>query len=231
MKGLEVHNQCSGADDMLAYLYDEISEAHREKFEMHLASCGTCVDDFAEISQSRYPVYEWKRAQFDQLPTPRFVLPLKLASPSPFVDRLRAAFSLTPSFAFGGLTAAVLVALVGGYVIFVGVSSDAEVAREMVPAPVANRASIALPSPPVLEPLASEGTEIQKNAELPKNLSNVVKTSTAVKAVIRSTKPKAKSVRRTIQKDQIPVMSSIEDDEEDDTLRLADIFDEIGTSE
>ena len=222
MKGSETNSLCFHGGDMLAYLYSEMPEGDREAFEVHLADCGTCIDDFAELSQSRYPVYEWKRAEFDPLPTPRVVIPFEATVAVSWFDQIRRAFSFRPTLAFGGLGAAMIVAVVG-YLILAGTSGNTEVALEVEPSASPARSAVVGPLPSVV-PKATDKSEVLEQP--PKVVK--AKASTPVKPSVRL--PKPKQAQQPKRNDEIPVMSSIEDDE-DDSLRLADIFEEIGASE
>ena len=78
---MEMNNEtkfsCSHGEEMLAYLYDELSPDGRERFETHMESCFECIDEFAELAFSRYSVFEWKSLEFAPLPTPKFVVPVE----------------------------------------------------------------------------------------------------------------------------------------------------------
>jgi len=71
---------------------------------------------------------------------------------------------------------------------------------------------------------ANEHKSEVKSDEAPK----VVKASTASKPSTPSARPKAMQQAR--RNEPLPALNSAEEDE-DDSLRLADIFEEIGTSE
>ena len=224
MNKLDANNLCSRGGDTLAYLYDEMAAAERERFEVHLADCTTCIDDFAELSQSRYPVFEWKQLEFDPLPTPRVVIPFEAASVSWF-DRLRTAFALRPAIAFGSLAAIAVVASLAAFVLIGGSSGKMEVAGgASTPAPV-------MPSPEAtvqpVQPVvaANEPRADIRRIEAPK----VVKSSTsASKPAAHSARPKA--TQQAKRNEPLPALNSTDEDE-DDSLRLADIFEEIGISE
>src|SRR5688572_7676888 len=100
-------NLCTHGGDLLAYLYNEMPLTDREQLELHLSDCVTCIDDFAALSQSRYPVYEWKRLEFDSLPTPRVVIQYEETRLS-LIDKFRAKFSFNPRFAFAGVAGLLL---------------------------------------------------------------------------------------------------------------------------
>ena len=81
---------CSSSADLVAYLYDELGTAERSLFETHLLDCGTCTDEFAELSFARFDVYEWHRDEFVPLETPRFVIPYsEAAAKKSWLDGLR----------------------------------------------------------------------------------------------------------------------------------------------
>src|SRR5688572_12265007 len=99
----KTENSCSLGGNMLAYLYDELSSDGRECFESHLADCSLCIDEFAELSEARYSVYEWKNVEFAPLKTPRFVVPVeRTPAVVSWVDSVRAAFAWNGTAALAG---------------------------------------------------------------------------------------------------------------------------------
>lgn len=219
MKEVKADNLCSHGGDMLAYLYDEMTTADRDAFELHLADCGTCIDDFAELSQSRYPVFEWKQLEFDPMPTPRVVIPFEEPSVS-WIEKLRASFVFRPSFAFGSVAAIALFGLLAAFVLLRGSGSEETLAQaDPVPTPAT-----------VVTPLPVEPTTAPKPAVDPIRTDSptVVKASLPAPKPGRAVKPKAAPVPKRSQ--PLPTLSNA-DDIEDDSLRLADIFEEIDTSE
>ena len=223
MKGLDANNLCSHGGDMLAYLYDEMAMPDRETFEVHLADCGTCIDDFAELSQSRYPVYEWKHTEFDPLPTPRVVIPFEAPAVSWF-DQIRTVFSLRPTLAFGGIGAVMIVAVLTAYFMLGDSRTETQLAQEIRPAASPTRVVATMPPPSSSPVTTAESDEQVTPPESPK----VVKASAGAKPAVRQ--PRSKPAQQPKRNEPVPVLSSIDDDE-DDSLRLTDIFDEIGTSE
>lgn len=224
MKGLDANNLCNDGGDMLAYLYNEMPSADRETFELHLADCGTCIDDFAELSQSRYPVFEWKQLEFDPLPTPRVVVPFETPSVSWF-DKLRASLAFRPAFAFGTVAAVAVVAAVTAFIVIRDpVNTEvAEVAPVVTPA--LPSASVEIDEPEVRgEVLIEQPQKELLRREAPK----------AVRASVRGSTPtiqpnRLKPTQQARRQEPLPTLSSVDEDE-DDSLRLADIFDEVGAS-
>lgn len=220
----ETNNLCAHGGDMLAYLYDEMATAERDGFELHLADCAGCIDEFAELSQSRYPVYEWKQIEFEPLATPTIVLP---AASVALFDKVRAAFSFSPGYSFAAAGfAAILFAVAVGYTVFLQESPDRDsiaVVENNGPVPQATPQRIAAP-----EPVAA----VNKRDDI------VVKPKPAVaerqiepvKAFERKPKSAPSKETQPAKRDvSVPVMSRL-DNEEDDSLRLADMFDDLDTS-
>jgi len=71
---------CGFDDEMVAYLYHEIGDVERGRFEKHLARCQTCTDEFASISHARFSVVEWQQKEFAPLATPTIALPYRQKS-------------------------------------------------------------------------------------------------------------------------------------------------------
>lgn len=221
MKGLS-KNLCPPGGDILAYLYNEMAPVDRERFELHLADCTDCIDEFADLSQGRHPVYEWKQLEFDQLLTPKIAIPYSSASVSWF-DELSAAFAFDRRFAFGA-AAALLLAVVAGYLTFSTPAED--IAQNVEPSPSPERIAVEQVLPP--QP-AAERWDVQPVID---DKTEPVKVSRRSRpaAGARSTKPASRATPKKIE--SIPVYSTIdEEDEEDDSLRLTDLFAELGTSE
>lgn len=220
MKESNSNNLCSHGGDMLAYLYNEMAAADRDSFELHLADCGTCIDDFADLSQSRYPVFEWKQLEFDPLPTPRIVIPTTEASRVSWFDKLKASFAFRPAYALGGVAAIALVGTLVAFVFLNRSSGDFEIA-EAEPTPTPARSTVAAAKP--AEPVVVEDGPIVESREAVKP----VKVAATTKPAKAPVKPKSTPVRRSAP---LPALSTLDDDE-DDSLRLSDMFEEIGTSE
>jgi len=72
------HSSCKNSDEVVSYLYNDLARADRNKFESHLANCGVCTDEFAAISNARFLVFEWQREEFAHLPTPEIVIPYQI---------------------------------------------------------------------------------------------------------------------------------------------------------
>jgi len=66
---------CEFEAEIVSYLYDELAAANRTRFETHLLDCTPCTDEFAELSFSRFSVFEWQKEEFAPLETPAITIP------------------------------------------------------------------------------------------------------------------------------------------------------------
>jgi hypothetical protein len=246
------HNpSCGFAGDIVSYLYDETSAAEKAKFEMHLAGCTACGDELAAFSSVRTSISDWREADFGWLPTPDIVIPYEtLPAHPPVVETrgtiltdLKRLFSFTPwppaIAAFGAL------AVVAGLALFaIGYLNKPETniadnrnSRQPAASPTVNvpqkATTAAIQDPPVKQgtpdKLVTEPKETRPevvNASAPVPARN--KKAQPVNDVKNADKPDAKAAPANNQK--APSLNNYTD-EEDTTLRLADLFEEIDTKE
>lgn len=229
---------CEFNDEIVSYIYDEMDPAGRSRFESHLASCTACTDEFAGISNARFSVFEWHKEEFAPLATPEIVIPYapkasanKAEATSGFFAGLQEllAFARSP-LAIGGAFAAVLVI---GFLAFnfMDRRSEQTIASNAAENPV---------SSPIVEPL-------RKVEQPTRNEITTAETAThdneikPLKAAVHETRsrsaPAASLKMRRMGNDvasgssgrtrKAPSLSELNDDD-DDTLRLSDMFDEIG---
>ncbi|MEP6947161.1 MAG: zf-HC2 domain-containing protein [Acidobacteriota bacterium] len=103
--------RCELNADMVTYLYAEATPAERERFEKHLLECTPCTDEFAELSDARFSVFEWQREEFAPLVTPKFDIPYPVIQKAVVRTGFRSIFGLGwPAFA---MAAALVVTLFG----------------------------------------------------------------------------------------------------------------------
>lgn len=220
-------SKCDFSSDVVPYIYGEMSATGMFAFESHLPECERCTGELADVSFARYEVYDWKKLEFDPLPTPR-MLPFEDAVPAvvggSWLDGLRAAFSgwLVPSSAFAAIAIGVAIT---GLLYF---SSDAppEITKVDVPSPVSTRSE---PSPQQ-QPLVSS-IEQPKEVAQPSTV-NPLQTRTSERRAVRiaktpSVRPVEAVAKREV-KSTAPRLNEFTDDE-DTSLRLAMLFDDLDT--
>ncbi len=240
MSNLEKNIICANDGDLMAYLYNEMPSDSRTQFEGHLAECESCIDAFAELADSRYSVYEWQQIEFVPLETPVFEIPYAPAtSRSSWITSLKEAFTLRPQMAFARAFGALLVTMVIGYVMLSSGSDTIDVAtgskvEEPASAAVVTEIETAVSSDLALsDELKTEtfAVEDQEPQSIP------VRQPESASRSVRETRP-AQRVRVQPAERVTPVNATqtaprLNDfaDVADDSLRLADLFDDIETSE
>lgn len=230
MIGTANNDQCCHRPDAIAYLYDEMPAADRERFEMHLPDCAGCIEEFAWLSQSRYPVYEWKQIEFDPLPTPSITIPYAAAGSGWFAI-LKAAFASRPSLSLAGGFAMIVFAGMIGFAIVNFPTTDIEVANVVVkqePQPTPDLVSPEMPAAGAVSPeplpvkeAAPDVSRAQRRAPQPRH---------ARPALVPKRTPERKEGLTAVNPRDLPSLLQA-DEAEDDSLRLSDIFEEVGTIE
>ena len=111
-------SDCSFSAEILAYLYGEIGKREKSEFEEHLVNCSNCADALADSAFARFSVQEWRDAEFAHLETPLINIPYELNEANIIVSdswlaRLRQYVSLSPAWAMAGGAMAALAIGVG----------------------------------------------------------------------------------------------------------------------
>ena len=241
---------CNFGEDAVLYLYGELPNADRVTFESHLVDCTACTDEFAAMASARYEVYEWKKLEFDPIPTPHFEVPfeqqLTEAPSESWTDRIRSAFGrgwAVPGVAFAGL--AVISIFAAAFVLSGGPD---EIASSTVPVETPADSSV-IASPDIqpstttspaedraAEPLSgearlsvrpvvrSEGDETRRASVTP--VARAERRSTARNAsTAQAQRTVTKSESTRAVKVDVPRLNEFPDDE-DTSLRLAELFED-----
>lgn len=218
---------CEYSESVLAYLYDELPAREMTIFEAHLEHCTTCTDEFAAVADTRYSVYEWHKEEFVPLATPRFVVPTEPVKAGVW-QQLAGLFEARPAMAFAGGFAVVMVAVVFGFLARRQPEVDVA-ANVQVPAPVSAATTAPTPFPPIVEPVPA----VQVPDVRPESVkATAVRTSRPSAKHTAIKRPSARDVD-TIRPDsptqarKAPALTN-DIDVEDESLRLTDLFDEVG---
>jgi hypothetical protein len=245
---------CNHAVDVVSYLYNEIVGAEKREFESHLAGCNTCTSELASFSGVRSSVNTWRAQEFDPLATPVIDIPFETQSGPAIAAGWRGtiltdfkrlfAFSPWPPAAVGFAALAIFIGL--GFFAFTFLNK-----------PESNFAKNNSGSGPGVSPTVEAGKNSKEVAEVNNNSgpkgdeksAPTVKTtepeSGVVKVSATQNTPKNKPVKagpdtaapkkavdkpNTQQNQKAPSLNNYTE-EEDKTLRLADLFEEIDTKE
>ena len=229
---------CKYSNEIVPYMYGELATSATTEFESHLVDCQTCTDEFAALSAARYEVYDWKKLEFDPLATPAIEISFEEVVAISWVEKLRSAFSASwamPAAAFAGV--AIIIGLLGVFVVSRD-SGNGVVARSetSIPANDNTNAPKSAPSINVSQPDRSARAETEPSQSVPR--WTVVSDSTSRRPVRtqpavapRSTNLRTKDSRTTTA--QTPSVPRLNDfaEEEDNSLRLTELFEDIDTSE
>lgn len=224
--------ECGFEHEIMSYMYDELGAGERTQFETHLVDCGSCMDEFAAVSLARFSVFEWQKEEFAPLATPEIVIPYEsrkvVAEKAGWFAGLNEIFAFAHSrLAVGAAFAAILaVGIVGLNLIGTG-SGEIASNSGIPPVAITDRSE----QPKVIDsPVAT----VVNNTVAPVEIRPVTAASRDIRPkVARQTSPSSRVVETrstpnpTRQARRAPVLSDLGDDDED-SLRLSDMFDEIG---
>jgi hypothetical protein len=59
---------CARANDLVAFLYDEVNEDEARDFELHLQNCSDCKSQFLEFEHIRQSVVAWRDESLNVIP-------------------------------------------------------------------------------------------------------------------------------------------------------------------
>jgi len=229
---------CEFGEAIVPYLYGESSDIERDRFDAHVAECTPCADEFAELSFSRYSVFEWQKEEFAPMPTPRIVIPYEVsdAVKAGFFDQLRGLIAFNWAGAVG---AAAIVAVIAGLG-FVAINYFGKSDQQIASVDETNK-NIA-----IVEPVATPLVAVVEPKVLPAvavTRPGPERTAEPVRAASANRRPKQTStahsnIPRPVNVDAVnvplrenrktPSLTAGTDDD-DRSLRLTDLFDTVDT--
>jgi hypothetical protein len=243
------HNgSCEFASELVDYMYGEIAESGRNTFDAHLPGCESCTAELAGISSARLSVMEWRAAEFDSLKTPAIVIPydkVERDAEQGWLASLRGFFASSPGWAAAAAIVPISVVCLGVALFTFDLFGPVEVARQdnsSSNTPTPTRKSNPGVSNPQTPPEVAASKPAQDKDLTDESIEKPAPTS--VKAAERPTSRtrKAKTVsadtpakvvdqtQPPTQRRRAPRLNNFED-EEDDSLRLADLFAQTDTED
>ena len=253
------NSSCDYAEQMLSYLYGEADAREKSNFETHLKNCSTCADELAAFGFVRSAVLDWRAERFLKLPTPAFEIPAAESKESfstavasnetrSWIAEFRQMFSLNSMNAAAAFGVLIVCAAIAWFafnfsgdkemaengndrIIKTAVSPTAEIIKKPEEKNIAAKddekslpSSVIANSPP---PIKREKSD-SPNKSVIKVSSNALKNDSDNSA--RNPKEMNEAVKKTpsVRKKQIPNLNDA-NDEADETIRLADLFDELDT--
>lgn len=244
---VEKHN-CNFSGQIVAYIYNEMLAAERESFDDHLPKCSFCIDELAGLSNAAFSLREWKDVEFAPLSDPVIELPSVVDTslghtPGSF-DGFRAIFQV-PRLVGAGFSAAAIV----GILVLAGLVFDLRVPVDVA---VLENRNLPAPSPEKVSAVSSNEGAIRTVGEtvvsdtlqtsrsdtvLPVPPSATPTRSEPAKAIRTSSRPTERRTNATrpnrgseTTNIRSPRLLEYEEDQ-DDSLRLADLLEDIETSD
>jgi hypothetical protein len=243
------HPSCDHAEQIVSFLYNEINEAEKKNFESHLVNCSSCADELAGFSIVRSSIHEWRSEEFANLLTPSFEIPAvaKVQSGSAsWLESIRAflSFPLT----WGAVALPLILIFAGLFWFTMSTSNKLDVAENKTETinktiPASNTQNVVNDS---VEAVKNEKAKTAESSVKP----SITDKNNSEKFVANSSEETNKNKRASLQPVKLknfapdksdrnvaktPVRKSkpasvprlAGEDEEEESLRLSDILDEV----
>jgi hypothetical protein len=245
--GTNYNSPCSFAEEIVEYIYDEINGETKTKFETHLAKCNSCADELAGFGIVRSQVSDWKLKEFSPMTTPIIQLPVMQTVENTQVKRrwfesLRNLAILSPAWMTQTAAFATLAICFG--LAFYAFNFQKPIAGdEVIPVnEIAKATPNVMQTPPVKVSPTPKEEVVESTAKTISSKPNitVVKTmppSMSKKIVVQTVQAETKPIvqknkpnrpAKTInQPKQTGVNLLSNEEDEDDSLRLSDLFEEV----
>jgi hypothetical protein len=249
--------ECNFAEEIVSFLYGETGNAEKPFFENHLKECGTCANELSAFSDVQLSFADL-RNEFSAMKTPLISIPyeesLQIADVSntksswfkgiqAFLENISAWQTATAGFA-------VLICLAVFSLLVFRNGDDltaVNITEKSSPKPTVKKTEANTSINPEKSPeIKQEKEEIpfQNQSDVARTANGEQKPKTVVKVSDNPptkakndngntpTKPKNKDLKNNNRNKQqnLPRLNDV-DETEDDSLRLADIFEEIDTTE
>jgi hypothetical protein len=242
---------CEFAEELVLYLYKEMNGAKKTRFENHLARCPLCTEELAEFSMARSAVQDWRIEEFLPLIPPTIEIPYQIQSKQvendpvsrSWFDSVRALFTLSPAWTTAATAFAALVVCVGLLLTMSDSLPEDKDVRVQQTKPTNIKTS---PSPTTgnenSNPNSSNSKDSDQNqGKSPEPTSAKTEPPAPIKTASGQTLPKTnntnikkqvqpKTVNNNTQLKQTNRKAPrlVDDEDEDNTLRLSDLLEEIG---
>ena len=244
-------NFCERADELVSYLYGEASATEKSLFEAHLADCAACASELSDFSLVRSSIVKWRDTAFQPLTTPIVELSsihnahpaAEALSSESLLTRIRAFFALSP-VRICAAAAAALVICAGLWFAATNFQRTENIAqvekdRETISVP-ANKNIAELKtvnseeerqtvSDDSSKPPLIETKEINSKKETGAVKVSQTETAKPKKAEAEKSLKPTKPVLKKSNQSPPPTLLADDDDSEDDSLRLSDLFREVGS--
>jgi hypothetical protein len=250
---------CEFALEIVDFLYGELVGERKKAFQNHLNNCSECAGEIEDFSGIRFSIQDWKAFEFDNLITPQIEIPYEITAVKTvetkkvtWFDSIRNYFIFTPVFS-GAAAVLIFAVLVAAGIFFLNKNNGNDLVAEtnqkpnlnVTPQPsVENKIKpnektpefIKIPEKTIDDKIINKK---QKNVEpVParvNNNSNAKPKTQPVKTVEKKSpnadlKNDTKNAKNVPNRNR-PRLNELPEEDEDNSLRLADLFAELETKE
>ncbi len=247
LNGHHKNSDCGFSEQLVSYLYNEINGAEKLNFETHLRSCAICTDEFATFSGVQYSINDWKLQDFSTLETPVFEISPKISrfvktqelseNKGSWLPGLRRLFSLSPrSWSLAAASFAILTVCVVIVLLAVNYKKANEYSQNNAPkiiaSPTTEQTKVISPTEtPESQPksvVQSKNPSIIIAKPEPKN-NRLVKVNDSVRQPKKVENADIHKINPPKVNNQSKPSKFVIEDDDDNSLRLAELFDEIDT--
>lgn len=224
-------NGCGSADNLVGYLYGEMEEAAKAEFEVHLADCSSCAEELATFSALRISIGEWKTSEQNDVQASAAKEPSARGFLAGLKEALSASFGIK---ALAGASIAVLVIILG--VIAFSILTSQDTADQIANVAPAEEMPVKAPAESVSKPAGDDIAETGTSGKEPATETEPMRVSDQPERTRPNSVPvkKRSSQRRDLvppgqiaENNDPPRLSEAAEEEfEDDSLRLTDLFSE-----
>ena len=251
------NSSCAFDEQIVSYIYDEASVKEKNEFESHLPNCLSCADEIAGFGLVRSSIIEWRKDEFFTLESPALKIPaMRQATLGQTVSsekdswfkEFRKLFSFSPAWAAGF---AALIISIGLVWLFLGTTSNelaSNKSLEISPVlPISanknlttqaeEKVSVKSPNEQINNVQKIDSTKKQESNPQRNQANKTATTTPKLKSVtpkinnsVAENSPVTNKSNKSnnVQKQTSPTLSGMSE-EEDKSLRLAELFNEIDT--
>ncbi len=250
------HKQnCEFSEQSVAFLYGELDKPQEAKFNLHLANCSVCADEIHAFSAIHFSIRDWKSAKFDLLATPVIEIPPDLTQPeiaasNSWLANLRARFFFGRGLVPASVFAVLLICVGFGFLFFNNynhkeIADNNNINKIITDDSATNKNFAATEKPDAVNQAESENPDKNQLAESDVK-STTQNTVLPIKEKVQTKPDNVKNSRQKstngrvdkifqpsknlqpVNRQSLPKLNNLPEDAEDDELRLADLFAEIG---
>ena len=241
------NSSCAFNEQIVECLYGEINPKEKLKLEAHIKNCFSCADEFAAFGFVRNSVIEWREEDFAKLDTAHFNFPVESfqtiateKQSGSWVTEFKKLFVFQPLMAMAALAIVIVCAGIIFYSLKpVEVEHVAEIKRNETHQTEITSANekVILPSDvketvnQLEQPSKRQISDIDRESRISLN-KPIVKVSNrgneSLTPVRENKVIKIREKKNPALKPQVPNLT-VADEIEDKSIRLADLFEEIGT--